>query len=427
MLVDRLVRDLDAEIGKIPLIDPHSHIDPRRPTARSLDDILGYHYYTELAHSAGLDKAAMADNVPPRQRVQAILGHLDRIDNTAQYGWFLDICRTFLGFKGERITAADGDVLCDAAERIMNQADWEAQVLAKTNVDKIFLTNDFDDRLEDFDTARYVPCLRTDDLVFHLDKPAVRERLAAATIVEATDAALMRQALGILFQRFTQHGAKACAISLPPHFAPSPVFPEDLSTALGELWRGGDDDDAGANATVAHGVFWMLAELCREFKLPFDLMIGVNRKVYREGVYQGQDLFDQRTSLLQYAELLNAFPEVVFPISVLTSAQNQELVSYSWIFPNVVTNGHWWYSNIPTFIERDTRARLQAVPKTKQLGYYSDAYKLEFVLPKFKMYRRMLAQILADDFVRPGVYSERQAIDLARLLLCENTQRIFKV
>ena len=85
-------------------------------------------------------------------------------------------------------------------------------------------------------------------------------------------------------------------------------------------------------------------------------MIGVNRRVYRDGVYQGQDLFDQRTSLIQYAELFNAFPEVTFCISVLTSAQNQELASYSWIFPNVVTSGHWWYSNIPAYIEHDARA-----------------------------------------------------------------------
>ncbi len=139
-------------------------------------------------------------------------------------------------------------------------------------------------------------------------------------------------------------------------------------------------------------VFWMLAEHCRDFRLPFDLMIGVNRRVYRGGVYQGQDLFDQRTSLIQYAELFNAFPEVTFCVSVLSSSQNQELASYSWIFPNVVTSGHWWYSNIPAYIEVDLRARLQAVPKTKQIGYYSDMYKLEFGLPKFNMYRRLLAQ-----------------------------------
>ena len=185
--------------------------------------------------------------------------------------------------------------------------------------------------------------------------------------------------------------------------------------------------DATAVATVAHGVFWMLAEHCREFKLPFDLMIGVNRRVYRNGVYQGQDLFDQRTSLIQYAELFNAFPEVTFPISVLTSNQNQELVSYSWIFPNVVTSGHWWYSNIPAYIEHDARARLQAVPKTKQIGYYSDMYKLEFGLPKFNMYRRILAKILADDFVRSGVTTEAGAVALARQVLRENVQRIFNV
>jgi glucuronate isomerase len=102
-------------------------------------------------------------------------------------------------------------------------------------------------------------------------------------------------------------------------------------------------------------------------------------------------------------------------------------VSYSWIFPNVVTNGHWWYSNIPAYIEGDCRSRLQAVPKTKQIGYYSDAYKLEFILPKYNMYRRILAKVLADDFVRAGTHSEKQAIDLARLLLRENTERIFGV
>jgi glucuronate isomerase len=346
------------------------------------------------------------------------LAHLDRIDNTAQYSWFLEIAQTFLDFKGDRVTDKDCDTLCDAADRLMTQPDWETQVLQRSNVEQVFLTNDFDDPLEGFDTQRYVPCLRTDDLVFHLDKPATRERLAKATGIDVGSVGQLRDAIGKLFQHFTQRGARACAISLPPDFAPTAVSDAALEVALGEM-------DADGKRIGSSGVFWMLAEHCREFHLPFDLMIGVNRRVYRNGVYQGQDLFDQRTSLIQYAELFNAFPEVTFPISVLTSAQNQELVSYSWIFPNIVTSGHWWYSNIPAYITHDTRARLQAVPKTKQLGYYSDAYKLEFILPKYNMYRRILATILADDFVRPGVYSETQAIALARLLLRENTQRIF--
>src|SRR5262249_39018820 len=150
----------------------------------------------------------------------------------------------------------------------------------------------------------------------------------------------------------------------------------DFYYAFAELTQNLQPRDK-AKVEVADGVFKILVANCQRFKLPFDLMIGVNRRVYRSGVHQGQDLFDQRTSLIQYQDILNAFPDVTFCISVLSSGQNQELVSYSWIFPNVVTSGHWWYSNVPAYIEPDLRARLQAVPKTKQLGYYSDAYKLE--------------------------------------------------
>jgi glucuronate isomerase len=400
---DQLTRDLLAEITKIPLIDPHTHIDPHRPAAHNLDEILGYHYYTELAHSAGMDKAPLAPEVPGRERVRAVLAHMDRFDNTVQYSWFLEIARTFLGFQGDRLGADVADSLFDTAAGLMARNDWEEQVLNRSNLEKVFLTNEFDDPLTGFDTSRYVPCLRTDALVFQLDQPEIKKRLAKATGVEVGDWDTTNKALTKLFEHFTRHGAKACAISLPPDFHPSPG-------TLGPSQ-----------------VFWMLAEHCREFKLPFDLMIGVNRRVYRDGVYQGQDLFDQRTSLIQYAELFNAFPEVTFCISVLSSGQNQELASYSWIFPNVVTSGHWWYSNIPAYIELDARARLQAVPKTKQIAYYSDMYKLEFGLPKFNMYRRILARILADDFVRTGVTTEQGALDLARLVLRDNVRRIFQV
>jgi glucuronate isomerase len=415
---DTLTNDLYSEIVKIPLIDPHSHIDPHRPTAKSLDDLLGYHYYTELAHSAGMPKTPLAADVPPRERVAAILAHMDRFDNTVQYAWFLDMARTFLGFRGNRVGASDATSLCDAAERVFGQADWEEKVLRQSNIEKVFLTNDFDDPLKGFDTSRYVPCLRTDDLVFHLHRPEVKERLARATGVEAADAAGLRRAVGKLFEHFARHGAKACAISLPPDFTPATVGDTALAAALA---------DAAALPVRSRGVFWMLAEHCREFNLPFDVMIGVNRRVYRDGVYQGQDLFDQRTSLIQYAELFNAFPQVPFCISVLSSGQNQELASYSWIFPNVVTSGHWWYSNIPAYIEHDLRGRLQAVPKTKQIGYYSDMYKLEFGLPKYNMYRRILAKVLAEDFVCSGVTDEKGALNLARQIMRENVRRIFKV
>ncbi len=427
MLNDRLTEYLYSEICQIQLIDPHSHIDPHKPTSRTLEDILGYHYYTELAHSVGMEKSAIAPQVAPRDRVRAILYQMAQFDNTAQYTWFLEIARAFLNFQGDRISLADCNWLCDNAEKVMARPDYEDWVLQRSNIEKVFLTNDFDDPLTGFNAQRYIPCLRTDDLVFHLDQPQTRERLAKATGLEVGDHKSLMSALGKLFEHFKHKGARACAISLPPNFQPNPhAKTADFEHALTELIKNPHPTDA-IRAEVANGVFMRIVEHCKNFKLPFDLMIGVVRRVYPGGVFQGQDLYDQRTSLIQYADLFNNFPDITFCISVLSSVQNQELASYSWIFPNVVTSGHWWYSNIPAYIQQDCRARLQAVPKTKQLGYYSDMYKLEFGLPKYNMYRRILAQILADDFVRTRVYTETQALAMARLLLRDNVRRIFNL
>jgi glucuronate isomerase len=235
----------------------------------------------------------------------------------------------------------------------------------------------------------------------------------------------LREAIGRLFQHFVAHQARACAISLPPDFAPVPVTDGRAATAWEQACSAGDNCEERDRRALAHFVFWTLAEHCADFRLPFDLMIGVHRRVYAGGVYQGQDLYDSRVSLIQYADLFNAFPQVTFAVSVLASVTNQELTSFAWIFPNVVTSGHWWYSNTPSFIEHDLAARLEAVPHTKQIGYYSDMYKLEFGLPKFRMYKRVLAKVLAERFVLDRGWSEGRAVELGCQVLRGNVDRIF--
>ena len=424
---NQLQQRLLGELEKLVLIDPHTHINQLDPASHTLADILGYHYYTELAHSAGLPREQIEQpGIDPKEKVRRLIPKLADIENTAQYSWLLEMCRVFFGFEEDRLTPSNWEKLYDDAAKKMAQPDWEEQVLRISNLEQIFLTNNFDEPLTGFDTQRYIPCLRTDDLVFHLTKPETRTRLAKATGIELSGAASLKEAIGKLFEHFVSHNAKACAISLPPDFEPIRIDASAADPILRAV-SAGKELSADESRTLSRFVFWTLAEHCADHKLPFDLMIGVNRRVYEAGVYQGQDLFDQRVSLIQYRALFNAFPQVVFPISVLAQISNQELVSYSWIFPNVVTNGHWWYSNIPAYIETDCRARLQAVPRTKQIGYYSDMYKLEFALPKFGMYRRILSKILAEDFVIGRGWPEERALELGRQNLRGNVETIFGV
>ncbi|MFT5522866.1 MAG: glucuronate isomerase [Pirellulaceae bacterium] len=419
---------LFEEFEKLVIVDPHTHINALNPASNTLADILGYHYYTELAHSAGLPKNLIEDPaLAPKEKVGRLIENLGPIDNTIQYSWLVEMAQAFFGFEGDRITRDNWEPVYDAATEKMAEDDWADQVLKQSNLSGVFLTNDFDDPLTGFDTGTYIPCLRTDDIVFQLAKPEVRERLDNATRSSVIDAASLNAAIGRLFEHFTANNARACAISLPPDFAPTKVTDRRADSAISEVYSKGLEADVSHRTALAKYVFWTLAEYCAEYKLPFDLMIGVNRGVYADGVFQGQDLYDSRVSLIQYRELFNAFPQVTFPLSVLASVTNQELTSYAWIFPNVVTNGHWWYSNTPTFIEYDLAARLEAVPRTKQIGYYSDMYKLEFALPKFNMYKRILAKVLAEKFVVDRGWTEDQARSFGVQVLGGNTESIFGV
>src|SRR5262249_30708409 len=151
----------------------------------------------------------------------------------------------------EELTVDNWESLYDSASRQMSQPNWEQQVFDRTKLDAIFLTNKFDDPLDGFDTRRFVPCLRTDDLVFHLTKPEVRQRLVKATNIDVRDPHSLREAIEKLFQRFVAKGARACAISLPPWFEPAPCHAPEK--AIASLLSGADPDGSAGKF-----IFWTL-------------------------------------------------------------------------------------------------------------------------------------------------------------------------
>ena len=57
-----------------------------------------------------------------------------------------------------------------------------------------------------------------------------------------------------------------------------------------------DQQSIKARAQVANAVFMMLVQHCRDFKLPFALMIGVNRAYERLQIYNGAQHVTQTPS-----------------------------------------------------------------------------------------------------------------------------------
>jgi len=415
-----------GEIEKVPVIDVHSHVPHDAPFATSLRDLLGYHYFTELAHSAGMAKALLDPETPDAEMMPALAEALRSFDNTVQYGWLMELARELFDFQHERLTRENWRELDEAIRARGNRRERVREILQKASLEKVFLTNEFDEDLAGIDGGVFVPSLRADRLVFQLTEKGVCESLARVTQSEIGSAAGLRAALEKVFGRFEAGGAVSVAISLPPQFSVFPVVEGDLDTAVGKAAQG-KPLSAAETVTLHCGVLFAMTELCRQFEMPFQMMCGVRRGAYRHGVYQGCDMLQAGDTLRNLMPLLNSFPEVTFCLSVLCDGQAQELASYGWLVRNVVVSGHWWYDAMPAYMERDLAARLQSVPKTKLLGFYSDMYKLEFGLSKFNMYRRLLARVLARDFVEDGRGTEVEALEVARLLLRENAVRIFRV
>ena len=264
---DRTARELFEEMTRWPIFDPHTHIDPHRPAARHFDEVLGYHYYTELAHSAGMPADRVAPELDPAVRAMNLAEYLDRIDSTVQFSWLLEIARTFHQFPHDQITPRTLGELLDRADHRQDGEAWDREVWTASRLEAVFLTNDFDDPLEGWDTSAYIPCLRTDDLVLKLHEPRTIERLRTASGVDVQDYTGLRAAIGRLFEKFVSKGARACAISLPPDFVPHRAAPRRAVTPIRKAIHGMDlrPDE---REDVRCAVFWMLAEFCAEFHLP---------------------------------------------------------------------------------------------------------------------------------------------------------------
>jgi len=417
---------LVAEILGIRAIDCHSHVPAESPHALSLLDLLGYHYYTELAHSAGMPAEAVDPAKGEAEQIGEMVTRIETLSNTVQYSWLMEAARELFAFRPERLGPKNWQQLATVVAESGKQPNRYRVVLDKSNLEKVFLTNRFDEDLSVVDREVFVPCLRTDDLVFQLADPDVRHRLAVKTGVEIGSTDDLRDAVRWLMRYFVQHGAGSAAISLPPDFVPSAPNEAAAGKALARVLKG---KELSADEATALAVFTfdVIAATCKQFRKPFQLMIGVLRNVYPAGVAGGRDLPSKQGSLMAYAGLFRRYPEVDFTVSVLSMAWEHELATFAWIFPNCKPSGHWWYANIPAHIEYALRARLESVPKVKLIGYYSDMYKVEFGLPKFNMYRRLLGRVLAREFVETGRMTEAQAVDTARLLLRENPKRIFNV
>ncbi|MFH1084884.1 MAG: glucuronate isomerase [Chloroflexota bacterium] len=426
-----LVRELFEQLDALPIVDIHTHVQWKTGTARNIGEVLSYHYYTELTNSAEYQEGRFPFN-DPEALTEVIVPKLEYIRNTVQYDWLMTISREYLGIDPLEWTPDNWKYIFDRSVKVMDRGEWREEMIAQSNIMRVFLTNQYNEDLEGLDTHFYSPCLRTEPFIVWLERPEGLPGLSAFLGRPIKTLADFAAVIHKTFQKFVDHGMGYAAMSIPANFKTFEVAAADAQRIL-------DKAVAGSPLTAAEREAWgayamdRMCDACRKFRKPFHLMIGVNRDVYAHGVPMGMDLFDSVNSMRGYDHVLNAYPDVSFPTAVLSDTTGLELTASAWIRHNVYPSGHWWYANQPTDIAREVRRRLDTVPRNKIIGYFSDAYYLEFVLPKFRMFKFELAVALAErmerSLIHPNMeaFAMDEALELGEDVLINNPARIIGI
>src|SRR2546427_1630908 len=130
----------------------------------------------------------------------------------------------------------------------------------------------------------------------------------------------------------------------------------------------------------------------------------------------------QRT-IAQLAEMIGRHPRLKFQCFLSSRHANQSLCTLARELPNLSLAGYWWHNFFPDAIRQVMAERLDMLPTNKQVGFFSDAYCIEWTYGKAVMVRRQLARVLAEK-IDLGQYSLREALIIAEAILYQSPQQI---
>ena len=130
----------------------------------------------------------------------------------------------------------------------------------------------------------------------------------------------------------------------------------------------------------------------------------------------------QRT-VRQLAEMVGRHPRLQFQCFLASRHANQSLCTMARELPNLSLAGYWWHNFFPETIRQIMAERLDMLPVNKQIGFFSDAYCVEWAYGKARMVQKQLARVLAEK-IRQGQYTRDDALAIARSILYESPQTL---
>jgi hypothetical protein len=433
-----LVRDLEQALAELPMFDVHTHLAGGRLGARGLHDILLYHMLVSDLYAAGCPSGARLTQFPgwpdereAHERLKEALPFLPHIRNTSCW-WMVRTILADLYDWREPITPDNWRRLDALIREFADDRDWHHSIFERLNIRRTCAeharrgTGVEDERLQyslewafftrcqwgEFDTALY-------ELEHCWGRPLQPPSPSGGTRPPTERTIRNLDDVHAAVDHYVTTIPYAQLISTATGFSTDIdyrlVRDDEMAAALSRREQAGVAE-RDTYACYINEAFLTALER-RPDKIVFQFSLGAEPLPFETG-----SILCQRT-LKQLAEIIGRHPALRFQCFLGNRHANQTLCTLARELPNLSLAGYWWHNFFPDAIRQVMTERLDMVPLNKQIGFFSDAYCVEWVYGKARLVQRQMARVLAEK-IDLGQYTRDDALAIAHAILYESPQTL---
>ncbi len=437
--MNALANRIEEALAEVPVLDIHTHLVGGKLGARGLHDVLLYHMVVSDLYAAGCPNGARLTQFPAwpdpteaRQRIEEALPFLPAIQNTSSFWGVRFILRDLYGWN-KAITASSWRKLdAQVRERADDRA-WHHSVLDRLNIRRTGTeiarrgSGEDDERLQyalewgfftrcqwgEFDTALYEleRCWgRTPESPAPIGgggRPPTERSIRSLSDVHA---AISHYVNAMPYDRIL-----STATHLSTDIDYRLVTDAEMEAALARRAVAGPAERDVYASYINEALLAQLEQ--RSDRLVFQFSFGAEPLPYETGSRLRQE------TIRQLGEIVGRHPKLRFQCFLSSRHANQSLCTLARELPNLSLAGCWWHNFFPDVIRQIIGERLDMLPTNKQVGFFSDAYCVEWTYAKARLVRRQLARALAER-IEQGQYSQGEALKIAEAILYESPRQL---
>ena len=422
-----LENNLLAVIDDIQLVNTHEHITPENERVSSHVDFftLASHYALSDVVSAGLAgddlKLVRDEDAPAQRRWEAFEPHW-RHARFGGYGQALLIAiRDIYGV--EEISGDSLELINDRIRAKNKPGLYEDILIRKSKIAYSVLDDYWNAAPVSPDPKFFVYARKFDRFVVPQSASDLRA-LEELTGISITGAGGLKRAMERSFEQSLEAGMvnvkSTLAYNREIHYAEVPE--SDAEKDVQDLLKDAKAVPEGFRNRVTRPyrrmedhMFHHLIQLAEAHKIPVQI---------HTGLHAGNGNFIENSKPTHLTNLFFLYPEVKFDLFHISYPYQGELSVLAKIFANVHVDFCWAHIISGSLSRRALHEMLETVPVNKIFGYGGDYRYPELSYAHAKMARRNIAQVLAEK-VEEGFCGEGEALEIARMILHDNPDRMF--